>query len=175
MKRVRETAEEKRWRDRGVGGEGEEEVMRCIWMQEERKREEGRRREAMGVQVDEEVGVGEGEGEEDISASLDEMMADEVARDEEREVEEYLERIPDARTNQGSEFQGLVFGEERRREEGTSTETLYGSDDEYDEIFMDVIEEEQRNSSSEMHERRELLSRQPTPAYVDDGEMMDMS
>jgi hypothetical protein len=47
------------------------------------------------------------------------------------------------------------------------SETLYGSDDdEYDEIFMDVIEEEQRLSSQQ---------REPTRAYTEDEEMMDMS
>ncbi len=62
LKRVREGSEEKKWRDRNSGiGEGEDEVLRCIWVAEERRREEARRREAMGVLdgVEEEEGFGE--------------------------------------------------------------------------------------------------------------------
>lgn len=170
LKMVRETADEKRWKDRGVGGDkGEEELLRCIWMQEERKREEGRRREARLL-----LG-GEPEIEEEaVGSSADEMMAEEVARDEEREVEEYLERIPIPSTssNGASDFEAMMFGRVPANE---STETLYGSDDEYDEIFMDVIEEEQRNSESSTTMHQQQLQRQPTPAYMEDEEMMDMS
>jgi hypothetical protein len=50
LKRVREGSEEKRWRDRNSGiAEGEDEVLRSIWVAEERRREESRRREAMGI------------------------------------------------------------------------------------------------------------------------------
>jgi hypothetical protein len=52
LKKVREGSEDKRWRDRG----GDEEIMRCIWVAEERRREERQRKEAMGI---------EGPGEEE--------------------------------------------------------------------------------------------------------------
>lgn len=52
MKRVRETSEEKKWASRG----GDEEIMRCLWVAEERRRVERRRREALGI---------EGPGEEE--------------------------------------------------------------------------------------------------------------
>jgi hypothetical protein len=54
LKKVREEGEEKRWRERSVnGGPGEEEIeiMRCIWVAEERRREERRKSEAMGLDL----------------------------------------------------------------------------------------------------------------------------
>jgi hypothetical protein len=45
LKRVREGGEEKRWRDRG----GDEEIMRCLWVAEKRRRDEMTQREAMGI------------------------------------------------------------------------------------------------------------------------------
>lgn len=44
LKKVREGAEEKRWRDRG----GDEEIMRVLWFGEERER---RRREEVAMQM----------------------------------------------------------------------------------------------------------------------------
>ncbi len=59
LKKVREGAEEKRWKDRG----GDEEIMRCIWVAEERRREERIRREALGLDAEileeEELSLGE--------------------------------------------------------------------------------------------------------------------
>jgi hypothetical protein len=67
LKRVREGSEEKKWRDRNSGfGEGEDEVLRSIWVAEERRREESRRREAMGIVAevgDEELELQESFGE----------------------------------------------------------------------------------------------------------------
>ena len=52
MKKVREDSEDKRWKARG----GDDEMMRSIWMSEQRRREERQRREALGLDatVDEE-------------------------------------------------------------------------------------------------------------------------
>ena len=53
LKKVREGSEDKRWTNRG----GEEEMMRAIWVQEERKRIEMREREAgqaAGQEIEEE-------------------------------------------------------------------------------------------------------------------------
>lgn len=46
LKKVREGSEEKRWADRG----GDEEIMRCLWVAEERRRAERQKREAMGIE-----------------------------------------------------------------------------------------------------------------------------
>jgi hypothetical protein len=46
LKRVREGSEEKKWASRG----GDEEIMRCLWVAEERRRVERQRREAMGIE-----------------------------------------------------------------------------------------------------------------------------
>lgn len=45
MKKVREDSEDKRWKARG----GDDEMMRSIWISEQRRREERQRREAMGL------------------------------------------------------------------------------------------------------------------------------
>ena len=45
LKRVREDSEDRRWKARG----GDEEMMRCIWIAEQRRREERQRTEAMGL------------------------------------------------------------------------------------------------------------------------------
>jgi hypothetical protein len=62
LKRVREEGEEKRWkgRERSVNGEGEEEMemMRCVWIAEERRRK--REAEALGFSGEEyELSLGE--------------------------------------------------------------------------------------------------------------------
>ena len=69
MKRVREGAEEKRWVGRGLNINGshkeEEEMLRSIWVAEERRLAERRRREALlfgedeGAQEVDERSIGE--------------------------------------------------------------------------------------------------------------------
>jgi hypothetical protein len=167
LKRVRDVADEKRWKERGIcgnagkGDKEEEEILRCIWLQEERKRDEKKRKEALGV-LDPAV--------EEEEAGLDEMMT-EVLRDEHRESDEYLAMLealydPDEDALLMEIEAGYLAPRKGKATARGETDTLYGSDDEeYDEIFMDVIEEEQRLSSQQS----------PAPAYVDDQEMMDMS
>jgi hypothetical protein len=167
LKRVRDVADNKRWKERGIGtNPEEEEILRCIWMQEERKREDRRRREASGIAEPAFEDV-----EEEIDA--DEVMAGEVAMSEEAELEQYWEMISESTQSNTSKLSHPdvhTLPDLRSRYTSTSqerSETLYGSDDdEYDEIFMDVIEEEQRLSSQQ---------REPTRAYTEDEEMMDMS
>jgi hypothetical protein len=45
LKRVKEDSEDRRWKARG----GDEEMMRSIWVAEQRRREERQRREATGL------------------------------------------------------------------------------------------------------------------------------
>lgn len=169
LKRVRDVADEKRWKERGIGedlGE-EEEVLRCIWMQEERKREERRQREAQILGLEP---TPEDVEEVEIDMDEEELMAEEIARVDEMEMEQYYEMVGGAYQNtpmDGEIESRLPHMDNHHAPTASKTESLYGSDDdEYDEIFMDVIVEEQRASSQQV---------QSAPGYVDDQEMMDMS
>lgn len=108
---------------------------------------------------------------------LDEAMADEVAISEEQELEALLRSI-DAEDQYPSHNPApsndltMFFGEMDTSNHiptpepynQQSPDTPYGSDDdEYDHIFMDVIQQESRMSS------------QQPAGYVEDQEMMDMS
>ena len=167
LKRVREGSEEKRWAGRG----GDEEIMRCLWVAEERRRVERQRREAMGI----EVPMEEEEDQEAQMASMDEIMAEEVAMNEEQELEALLGSMSpeesafnygSANSNQmGMLFEDMDTGNRKSNTAPVDQQSIYGSDDdEYDQLFMDVIEQESRMSSQ-----------QPPPDYVQDADMMDMS
>ncbi|KAH7356668.1 hypothetical protein BKA65DRAFT_474472 [Rhexocercosporidium sp. MPI-PUGE-AT-0058] len=143
--------------------------MRCLWLAEERRRVERRRREALGIEVVEE------EEEEDQMMSMDEVMAEEVAMSEEQELEAMLGSISPEESyfNYGaasSNQMGMLFGEmdtptQISRAAPVDQQSIYGSDDdEYDQLFMDIIQEENRMSSQ-----------QPPPRYIQDEDMMDMS
>ncbi|KAG0652119.1 hypothetical protein D0Z07_0986 [Hyphodiscus hymeniophilus] len=154
LKKVREDSEEKRWKARG----GDDEMMRSIWISEQRRREEKQRREAIGLDAP---------LEEEYSLSLDEIMADEVALREEAELEA-LAAMSMEQPPQGfqSIHQHLPSEDEMdllllSTHENISAharnqplpETPYGSDDEeYDHIFMDVIQEENRLATESSHQ-----------------------
>jgi hypothetical protein len=93
-------------------------------------------------------------------------MADEVAMKEEQELEALLGSL-----DQGVGMEALLWEDQalaKRTRNQQAQDTPYGSDDEeYDHIFMDVIEEENRTASQQ---------HQQIPGYLDtDHEMMDMS
>lgn len=110
----------------------------------------------------------------------DEIMADEVALMEEAELQA-LASMDVERATQGlqtghqdmppdDEMDSLLFPIDeqiptpRPRQEKPHTETPYGSDeDEYDHIFMDVIQEESR------------MATQSSQSAGGDQDMMDMS
>jgi len=108
------------------------------------------------------------------------VMADEVAMKEEQELEALLGYLNQDDGNQVmnqsmvSELEVNALMWDNSNNQGPTTpaprdqlppETPYGSDDEeYDDIFMDVIQEENRLSSQ----------RQPS-GYSEDQDMMDMS
>ncbi|TAQ91434.1 hypothetical protein B7494_g214 [Chlorociboria aeruginascens] len=147
LKRVREDSDEKRWRARG----GDDEIMRTIWMAEQRRREERQAREAMGVP---------GLDAEMEELSLDEVMVDEVAQKEEEELEAILMAI-DERALRSSgqsasdesipadeEMDDLLWSSQVDPRNQSPPESRYGSDEEdYDLIFMDVIQEENSRST----------------------------
>jgi hypothetical protein len=143
LKRVKDKSADRRYG-------GDEEMMRRIWLAEERRREEAIRREAMGL----EPGLDEEELEE--FGNLDEVLVEEIAREEEEELEALL---------------GLMEGEASNTtapQEQQHSETPYGSDDEeYDHIFMDVIMEEKMTASQEQSQHPE----HPDTTF----DMMDMS
>ncbi|PBP21738.1 hypothetical protein BUE80_DR007574 [Diplocarpon rosae] len=166
LKRVREGSEEKKWKDRG----GDEEIMRCLWIAEERRRGERRQREAMGIE-----GPPEEDEEPERSKDLDELMAEEVAMSEERELEALLGSMK--YEDQDDSYRSTLSNDTNMRSGDTihdtstslqyqqSLETSYGSDEEeYDNIFMDVIEGESQ-MSIQQHPSR----------YANDQDMMDMS
>ncbi|KAH9223572.1 hypothetical protein DL95DRAFT_440520 [Leptodontidium sp. 2 PMI_412] len=165
LKRVREGSEEKKWASRG----GDEEIMRCLWVAEERRRVERQRREAMGIEGPME------EEEEDQMMNIDEVMAEEVPMSEEQELEAMLSSMSpeESHFNYGSvssNQSGMLFGEMDTSKQISQAapvdqQSVYGSDDdEYDQLFMDVIREESR-----------MLSQQQPPGHIQDEDMMDMS
>ncbi|KAG4429932.1 hypothetical protein IFR05_014593 [Cadophora sp. M221] len=165
LKRVREGGEEKKWASRG----GDEEIMRCLWVAEERRRVERQRREAMGIEGPME------EEEEDQMMNMDEVMAEEVPLSEEQELEAMLSSMSPEEThfNYGSTSlnqAGMLFGgmdtsNQISQAVPVDQQSIYGSDDdEYDQLFMDFIQEESRMSSQ-----------QQAPGYIQDEDMMDTS
>ncbi|THV53284.1 hypothetical protein BGAL_0055g00430 [Botrytis galanthina] len=95
LRRVREDSEDKRWKARG----GDDEMMRTIWIAEQRRRAERQARDAQGWAVD----VDEQDMQLDYGAgnlSLDEVMAEEVARNEEEELEALLSSMTEAERRQ---------------------------------------------------------------------------
>jgi hypothetical protein len=147
---VKEGAEEKRWKDRG----GDDEMMRAIWILEEKRRVERQRRETEGV-------VGNLGGEEDGEMSLDEIMADDIALREQMELEAALKDLHSADIGMGG------------AEMENGGDTPYGSDDEeYEDIFMNVVQEEMRSSQP-----MSLSQRQPDHVQImeNTNDMMDMS
>ncbi|PQE30475.1 hypothetical protein CJF32_00010238 [Rutstroemia sp. NJR-2017a WRK4] len=93
LRRVREDSEEQRWKARG----GDDEILRTIWTAEQRRRAERQAREAACWAMDE----GHEEVDMDLQAfgaslNLDEVMAEEVARKENEELEAILSSMTEA-------------------------------------------------------------------------------
>lgn len=137
--------------------------MRRIWAAEEKRMEEERKREAASIGVGlEDILEFEDDENSIVLGSQDEMLVEEVARDE-LEWEAFLEMMEDQRQQQQPR--------KEPRQEQPQGETPYGSDDEeYDDIFMDVILEESRTAIQQQHLHEE--HGQENPADMD---MMDMS
>jgi hypothetical protein len=158
LKRVRDSGEEKRWEARG----GEDEMMRCIWAAEEKRWMEKKAREA-GMVSSQEVEEEDDTDERGVSrmarrndtTSMDDDMLDEVAAMEDREIEAMLAAME-------AEHQQNTGMNERQ-------DMLYGSDgDEYDHLFMDVIQQERSQQPQTSHPLE--------PEREDhDHDMMDMS
>jgi len=139
LKKVKEGSEEKRWQKRG----GDDEMMRTIFMLEQRRETERRRREA---------------------------AMEEMSGFEELEIQDEVEVDFDAVRREEEELEVLMREREHEMDLAGDRETLYGSDDEdYDDLFMDVIKEEMRASGHHQS--------QDEPEGVADAEadLMDMS
>lgn len=156
LKKVKESSEDRKWRARG----GEDEMMRTIWVMEERRRI-ARQQELVGA-------------EEDEYLSMDDVMVEQVEEVEEKELYALLELMGGASSQEedilpswNSAMNSSNTVESNQYLHESTPETPYGSDDdEYDSIFMDVIEEEARISSQQPPQSAELDA---------DEDMMDMS
>jgi len=111
-----------------------------------------------------------GELEEEIvdgeeNSFEDELMVEVVAMKEEEELEALLGSLSRDDAVDSMLWDDPTMQSHRNQQ---TQDTPYGSDDEeYDHIFMDVIEEENRMASQQQ---------QQMPGYLDtDFEMMDMS
>ncbi|KFY43520.1 hypothetical protein V494_01958 [Pseudogymnoascus sp. VKM F-4513 (FW-928)] len=153
LRRVRQDSEDKRWEKRG----GDDEMMRTIWIAEQKRREEKRAREAQAWAGIEEEDLNEAQLAEvgNVNPSQDEEMVDEVAQQEDAEMEAMLSMLDseswDPPPNQSNEHYD---------------NTPYGSDDdEYDQLFMEIGFDEQAGN----------LSSPPVQHGQEaDQEMMDM-
>jgi len=163
LKKVKETAEEKRWKDRG----GDEEMMRQVWVLEERRRGERLRGETEFLRAGEDVTVEEEE----------ELRREEAVTTEQLELEAVLKEEQEMMLQEGQHRDQMMDSGNRMEYGG---ETPYGSDDEeYDDIFMDVIQEEMR-MGSQMDVGSSQRQQQVTQVDGDQSmlrteDMMDMS
>lgn len=125
LKRVRKDSEDKRWEERG----GEDEIMRVVWLGEEKRRRDRIAQEAEGLKMQEDDAL-ESDGHEEKD------MVENVALQEDAEIDAYLDMLESERRD------GVVTTRE-------SGDTPYGSDeDEYDDIFMQVITNETPHQSA---------------------------
>ncbi|OBT73670.1 hypothetical protein VF21_06177 [Pseudogymnoascus sp. 05NY08] len=155
LRRVRQDSEDKRWEKRG----GDDEIMRTIWIAEQKRREERRARDAQawaGVEEEEDLEESQLTEIERVKPSQDEEMVDEVAQQEDAEMEAMLSMLDaeswDPPPNQKNQH---------------DDNTPYGSDDdEYDQLFMEIGFEETGGN----------VSSPPVQSGLEaDQDMMDMS
>jgi len=155
LKKVREGSEDRRWEARG----GDDEMMRSIWISEQRRREERRAREAdlfpSSQDEDDIDSIHEQFSSSMPLSTVDEDLADEVAQLENAEMENMLAMLAVQSTSQLPP----------KYEESDSP---YGSDDdELDDIMMEVL----NDVDGIQHQQAEIRA-QTFDTIVD---MMDMS
>jgi hypothetical protein len=159
LQNVASKRDEANWKRRN-GAEGEDELMRVLWSGE-RAREIARLQHESDVLQDEED-------------NLEEVMVDEV---------DYLERMAlEALVERQNEIEGITEAGAVGRGKDVERDSIYGSDeDEYDSIFMDVIEEEIRMSQSQTqgqgqdHVQQQHQQQHQQQQGGDDQDMMDLS
>ncbi|KAH8592718.1 hypothetical protein B0O99DRAFT_628773 [Bisporella sp. PMI_857] len=146
LKRVKEESEERRWKKKG----GDDEMMRTIFILEERREMERRRREAASLDLAEEGDM------DDLDLDVDAELAEEIAR---REMEEL----------------DMLVREREMMVSMGGGDTPYGSDEEeYDDIFMDVIQEEIK-SSQQQPATDPMNQAHEQARHEQDHDMMDIS
>lgn len=153
LKKIKEDREEKRWQGRG----GDDEVMRVIWVAEERRRREVVEQEANNLMrdapweavsdADRQMEGDEGNLErmrqeadlDDYARQWEEEMVEEIARRDQEELDALLEMNEHA-------LPELVAGASHRNQGSSLAATQsqgephYGSDEEdIDSLFMDFI------------------------------------
>jgi hypothetical protein len=134
--------------------------MRTIWIAEQKRREERRERDAQawgGTEEDEDLDETQPAEIRKVSSTQDEEMVDEVAQQEDAEMEALLSMLE-------TEAWDPPPGQKHQHEENN---TPYGSDDdEYDQLFMEIGFDEADGK----------LSPQPVQSGGEvDHDMMDMS
>ncbi|RDW91408.1 hypothetical protein BP5796_02573 [Coleophoma crateriformis] len=144
LKKVREDSEDQRWKARG----GDDEMMRTIWIAEQRRMQERRAGDLDAESLREE------DFEEPWSS--DEALADEIAKKEADEMEALLSSMeeqghpymPYMADTEGMDTSQDTMDSSMNKQSAASFESFYGCDDEeYDHLFMDVIQEEERQLS----------------------------
>lgn len=142
LNRVKEAGEEKRWRERNGGfGDGDEEAMRALWLTEKRRWQEQQRREASS-QV--------------FPVEFEELEETQVVDKGATEIEDFPNEEDIDLTN--SYFaQNIDQTENSMLIKSRVIYTCDDDDDEYDHIFMEVIQQENEtsNSSIECNENSE--------------------
>ncbi|KAL2178089.1 uncharacterized protein P884DRAFT_299345 [Thermothelomyces heterothallicus CBS 202.75] len=123
---VRQRQEDKRWEMRG----GEDELLKLEWLRLQRERAQAREAEVaqylgtldadLAAQEEEEIRMQEKHARQDLDA----LMADAVAQQEEAEIEALL-----------SALEG--------QEESSQSPAQFSDDEDYDGLFMDLIQQEQ--------------------------------
>lgn len=152
LQNVAQKRDEANWKRRN-GGDGEDELMRVLWSGE-RAREIARLQHESDVLQDEEE-------------NLEDVMVDEV---------DYLERMAlEALVEKQTELENTIGVEAVGKGTNVERDSIYGSDDdEYDSIFMDVIEEESRMSQSQSQQQQQQQGGGGQNGG-EDPDMMDLS
>ncbi|POS85354.1 hypothetical protein EPUL_000704 [Erysiphe pulchra] len=137
LNRVKEAGEEKRWRERNGGfGEGDEELMRSLWLAEKKRWLEQQRREASG-QV--------------FSAEFEELEEIQDVEIDSKEIENFLhEEDLNSSNFYLAQNADHTFNSKpiKNRKIYTCDDGDGDDDDEYDHIFMEVIQQENEVSNS---------------------------
>ncbi|KAL2269123.1 hypothetical protein VTJ83DRAFT_3969 [Remersonia thermophila] len=145
LQNVRQRQEDRRWEMRG----GEDELLKLEWQRLSRERQQALEAEFAQFDID----LAAREEEEELrwmqqqrqmltsapnphDRDLDAMMADVIAQQEEAEMQALLEAL---------ESGGRAPAQEQPRQQQQQQQQLF-SDDDYDDVFMDLIHQEESQS-----------------------------
>ncbi len=180
LKNVRVKSEDKRWEKMG----GDDEILRTLYVADRHRAQSRSLREAVPYQeITEELEELEGMHRDEerqswtrkMERDREEEMAEEVAKQEEAEVQAYLKMMEseqDEGRRRQNEADSPVLG---RQAQMVGDEDEYG-DAEYDAIFADVdMNEYVRSPQQGSLQGQQYGQRNRVPAYVSGYDDMDMS